>query len=139
MSRFFPAVVAANLGLKVEDLDEIIRKGLFRIYYYQHADGGWGWFVTDKTNNFMTCYVMEGLYFTMKAGYNVAESVLERGIEYLKAHPSAYGSYVLDLYDIEHEPFEPQTPADLVFLSMESKEALTKVLKYVVQDDQRPI
>ncbi|ABQ47778.1 alpha-2-macroglobulin domain protein [Thermotoga petrophila RKU-1] len=137
MSRFFPAVVAANLGLKVEDLDEIIRKGLFRIYYYQHADGGWGWFVTDKTNNFMTCYVMEGLYFTMKAGYNVAESVLERGIEYLKAHPSAYGSYVLDLYDIEHEPFEPQTPADLVFLSMESKEALTKVLKYVVQDDQK--
>ncbi|PLV56048.1 MG2 domain-containing protein [Thermotoga sp. SG1] len=137
MSRFFPAVVAANLGLKVEDLDEIIQRGLFRIYYYQHADGGWGWFDTDETNNFMTCYVMEGLYFTMKAGYDVAESVVNRGIEYLKSHPSAYGSYVLNLYGVEHKPFEPKTPADLVFLSMKSKEALTEVLKYVVQDDQK--
>ena len=135
MSSFFPAVVAANLGLKVENLDEIVWKGLFKLYDYQHYDGGWGWWKFDESNNFMTCYVMEGLYFAGKAGYDVAESVIRRGIEYLIEHPSAYGSYVLNLYGVEHEGYEPEDETDLVFLSMVSREHLEKILKIVTQED----
>jgi len=137
MSRFFPAVVAASVGIEVENLEEIIQRGLFRLYSYQHNDGGWGWFRFDESDDFMTCYVMEGLYFTMKAGYDVAESVLQRGIEYLREHPSAYGSYVLDLYGVDHEPFRPESEVDLVFLSLSSKEALKQLMNYVVQDEQK--
>ncbi|AKE26896.1 hypothetical protein THMA_1006 [Thermotoga maritima MSB8] len=137
MSRFFPAVVAASAGIEVENLEEIIQRGLFKLYSYQHNDGGWGWFRFGESDDFMTCYVMEGLYFTMKAGYDVAESVLQRGIEYLRKHPSAYGSYVLDLYGVNHEPFKPESEADLVFLSLSSKEALKQLMNYVVQDEQK--
>ncbi|PLV59776.1 MG2 domain-containing protein [Thermotoga sp. KOL6] len=136
MSSFFPAVAAANLGLKIEHLDEVVQKGLFRLYNYQHSDGGWGWWFFDESRDFMTCYVMEGLYFAKRAGYDVAESVIERGIDYLKKHLSAYGSYVLDLYGVEHKPYKPKSEIDLVFLSLNSKEALEQVVKFLVQDDQ---
>lgn len=134
MSSFLPAVAAAQMGLKIDNLDEIVEKGLMRLYKYQHYDGGWGWWQSDESNNFMTCYVMEGLYHAMKAGFGVANSVIKAGLDYLSENLSAYGSYVLSLYGVEHEPYQPKSDIDWVYLSLLSKEASEKALAAVKQE-----
>ena len=42
-----------------------------RLYSYQHDDGGWGWWKDDKTDPFMTAYVVDGLTMASGAGYAV--------------------------------------------------------------------
>ncbi|MEJ5229364.1 MAG: alpha-2-macroglobulin family protein, partial [Pseudothermotoga sp.] len=131
MSSFLPAVVAAQMGLNIENLDDIVRKGLMRLYKYQHYDGGWGWWESDKSSDFMTCYVMEGLYYAKKAGFDVAESVIESGLEYLSENPSAYGSYVLSLYEKAHKPYRAAERTDWVYLSLSSRTALQQAISLV--------
>jgi len=130
MSSFFPAVVAKLSGIVVENLGDIVNKGLARLYYYQHYDGGWGWWKTDESDDFMSAYVMEGLFYARKAGYMVSETVIERGIDYLKSNPSAYGEYVLSLYG-ETSNYNPVDPLDYIFLSLKSMSYTEKALKYV--------
>lgn len=136
MSSFLPAVIASQMGLKIEDLEDIVRKGLMRLYKYQKYDGGWGWWQTDDSNNFMTCYVMEGLYYAKKAGIEVASSVINSGINYLKENLSAYGVYVLDLYKIPHESYTPQKDIDWIYLSFSNEKALDEALKLVHETEK---
>ncbi len=134
MSSFLPAVVAAQMGLKIDNLDEIVQKGLMRLYKYQHYDGGWGWWQNDESSDFMTCYVMEGLYHARKAGFDVADSVIKAGLRYLRENLSAYGSYVLDLYGIKHESYQAKSDVDWVYLSLLSEEASERALATVKQE-----
>lgn len=136
MSSFLPAVVAAQMNLRIDNLDDIVEKGLMRLYKYQHYDGGWGWWQNDESNDFMTCYVMEGLYYARKAGFDIADSVIKSGLDYLKEHLSAYGSYILDLYGIEHKTYQAKEDIDWVYLSLSSKEALEKALALLKQDEK---
>jgi len=50
-----------------------------RLYLYQHEDGGWGWWKNDKTDPFMTAYVVDGLQLAAGAGYPVRTYALQRG------------------------------------------------------------
>lgn len=65
-------------------LPSMVRKGLDRLYDYQHEDGGWGWWKDDDTHPFMTAYVVYGLNVAKGAGYDVSESVFQRGIQSVK-------------------------------------------------------
>ncbi|MFN2517077.1 MAG: hypothetical protein ABR556_12790, partial [Pyrinomonadaceae bacterium] len=56
------------------DLGKKVQKGLDRLYAYQHADGGWGWWKDDQTDPFMTAYVVSGLTWAKQGGYEVDES-----------------------------------------------------------------
>jgi hypothetical protein len=88
MSRVLPnaMVVRAfrNLGLPEErlpeDLDDVINQGLQKLYGFQHADGGWGWWYDDDANLYQTAYVLYGLVMTGQAGYEVDAGVLARGV-----------------------------------------------------------
>ncbi|HEV8133669.1 MAG TPA: MG2 domain-containing protein [Pyrinomonadaceae bacterium] len=79
MSSFLPNIVVAQTLKDVptakirasNDLDNKVRKGLDRLYAYQHADGGWGWWKDDKSDPFMTAYVVDGLTMASRAGYQV--------------------------------------------------------------------
>ncbi|HSQ25299.1 MAG TPA: MG2 domain-containing protein [Pyrinomonadaceae bacterium] len=79
MSSFLPNVVVAQTLKDVpqakirasNDLDKKVQKGLDRLYAYQHDDGGWGWWKDDKTDPFMTAYVVDGLTMASRAGYQV--------------------------------------------------------------------
>lgn len=92
MSCFFPDLVVADLlrdpkrgDLKLaEELPKMIDKSLAKLYGYQHADGGWGWFETDETMHFNTTYVMHGLLYTTALGYEVNPTVIERGLAALR-------------------------------------------------------
>jgi hypothetical protein len=92
MSRFLPSATALRamkrLGIDNENLEEtlpeIVSKGLQRLYNYQHDDGGWGWWKHDKTDPFMTAYVVSGLAVAGETGVAVDEKIIRRGVEALK-------------------------------------------------------
>lgn len=91
MSRFLPLCVLRDtldsLEIKNDDLNkkmpDMVKKGFRKLYDYQHIDGGWGWWKSDKTKPLMTAYVIFGFHWAEKAGYKVQPRVLERGIKSL--------------------------------------------------------
>jgi hypothetical protein len=91
MSSFMPNVVVRQALRSVEtasigagnDLDRKVRRGLKRLYGFQHSDGGWGWWKDDPTEAWMTAYVVEGLALAERAGYEIESARLERGRERL--------------------------------------------------------
>ena len=112
MSRFLPAVLVAktindlnlkktanqNYGGIVEEhlakthpegkkdlkkLSDMVNAGLQRLYDFQHADGGWGWWKEGESDHFMTGYVVWGFTLARAAGVEVREDALNRGAEFL--------------------------------------------------------
>lgn len=89
MSRFLPTVIASQamekLGLATAvrraELEPMVNAGLQKLYGYQHSDGGWGWWASDRTHPYMTGYVVMGLARAREAGWEVSEPVLARGIQ----------------------------------------------------------
>lgn len=64
-------------------LDAMVAAGLDRLYGFQHGDGGWGWWKTGDSDNYMTAYVVWGLVQAQQAGVEVRAGVIERGVDYL--------------------------------------------------------
>ena len=90
MSKVFggiePATAAATHPKGIHDLKElaaITRSGLDRLYDFQHADGGWGWWKAGESDHFMTAYVVWGMVLARAAGIEVRSDVLRRGAEFL--------------------------------------------------------
>jgi uncharacterized protein YfaS (alpha-2-macroglobulin family) len=87
MSSFLPNVIVAQTLQNVEQaslrdtgaLDRKVRKGLRRLYAFQHDDGGWGWWKDDKTDAWMTAYVVDGFAQARRAGYEVDDARLQNG------------------------------------------------------------
>ncbi|HET6647906.1 MAG TPA: hypothetical protein VFH01_11315, partial [Pyrinomonadaceae bacterium] len=59
------------------------RQSLERLYNFQHADGGWGWWKEGDSDHFMTAYVLWGLTLARQAGIEVKSDVLDRAVDYL--------------------------------------------------------
>ncbi|HEX8355728.1 MAG TPA: alpha-2-macroglobulin family protein, partial [Pyrinomonadaceae bacterium] len=87
MSSFLPNVIVAQALRNVptaavrdpDDLGRKVRRGLKRLYGFQHGDGGWGWWKDDPTTAWMTAYVVDGLVQAERAGYEVDANRLENG------------------------------------------------------------
>jgi len=53
------AAATHSAGRKdLKELDDITKKSLQRLYDFQHADGGWGWWKDGDSDHFMTAYVI---------------------------------------------------------------------------------
>jgi uncharacterized protein YfaS (alpha-2-macroglobulin family) len=127
VSRFLPNVVTwqvlEEMGLSSTEgerpelrqkLAQMVGVGLQRLYSYQHFDGGWGWWVSDKSNPYLTAYVIHGMLEAQRAGFVVDKDVLYQGFNYLRSNlPSistvgthweanrlAYELYVLAEYGV---------------------------------------
>jgi alpha-2-macroglobulin len=92
MSRVFGGIEARaggaappNLGQKKDlaQLNEMTDAGLKRIYDFQHADGGWGWWKEGQSDRWMTAYVVWGLTLAKQSGIELKPNVLERGAAFL--------------------------------------------------------
>ncbi len=91
LSRFLPNVVTAKAlqAAGVQDvkltqgLSEQVGVGLQRLYYNQHDDGGWGWWYTDRSDPYLSAYVLFGLNQARQADYHVDEGVLDRATAFL--------------------------------------------------------
>ncbi len=92
MSSFLPNVVVTQALNEVKtssirksnDLEKKVRRGLDRLYAFQHDDGGWGWWKNDQSDPFMTAYVIDGLTLAKQAGYQIDDSRVHRGREKLE-------------------------------------------------------
>ena len=92
VSRFLPNVVTyrafKELGLDRPALEErlagLVSTGLQRLYNQQHYDGGWGWWILDKSDPYLTAYVLLGMVEAERAGFVVDEEVMERAAEFLQ-------------------------------------------------------
>jgi uncharacterized protein YfaS (alpha-2-macroglobulin family) len=67
----------------LKELDRITRESLDRLYNFQHADGGWGWWKDGDSDHYMTAYVLWGLTLARQAGIDVKKDVAERAANYL--------------------------------------------------------
>ena len=91
MSSFLPDVVVARTlrELKLphaqleKKLPDMVQAGLNRLYGYQHGDGGWGWWRYDKSDQWMTAYVVLGLLTAKENGFSVNENFLNSGLHWL--------------------------------------------------------
>ena len=92
MSSFLPNVIVSQTLQEVKvaslrdtnKIAEKVQRGLDRLYAYQHDDGGWGWWKDDKTDAFMTAYVVDGLQIAKQSGYAVDDERINRARAKLK-------------------------------------------------------
>ena len=66
------------------NLDDMIKAGLGRLYDFQHADGGWGWWKEGESDPWMTAYVVWGWTLAETAGVKVEADRLNRAEEWLR-------------------------------------------------------
>ena len=132
VSRFLPNVVTwqalEELGLERPELRQKLSQmagvGLQRLYTQQHYDGGWGWWVSDKSDPYLTAYVLQGMLEAYRAGFVVDRAVMDRAASTLsdnlpsvgrvntawEANRLAYQLYVLAEYATT---FEQQASGEL--------------------------
>ena len=67
----------------LHQIDELVEKGLARLYDMQHSDGGWGWWKEGSSDHFMTAYVVWGMSLGQAADVRCKDDVLARGAEFL--------------------------------------------------------
>ncbi len=68
------------------EIDQMTREGLNRLYAMQRGDGGWGWWPgSGESDEYMSAYVVYGLWQAQKAGVSVRDGVLLRGMDYLQS------------------------------------------------------
>jgi uncharacterized protein YfaS (alpha-2-macroglobulin family) len=91
LSRFLPNVMTyrALRQLGIEDkelaarLPQQVSIALQRIYTQQHYDGGWGWWLADGSNAFLTAYVLLGLNEAKRADFVVDQEVIDHAAKFL--------------------------------------------------------
>ena len=91
MSSFLPNIIVSQTlkefkTASIRNPDELkkkVERGRNRLYAFQHADGGWGWWASDDSDPFMTAYVIDGLTLAKQAGYEIDDQRIARGREKL--------------------------------------------------------
>ncbi len=76
VSRFLPNVLTYRALEEMDlerpelraELTEGVGLALQRLYNEQHYDGGWGWWVSDESDAYLTAYVLQGLLEAHRAG-----------------------------------------------------------------------
>jgi hypothetical protein len=110
MSRFLPALLARSAcrrsGVPVENsdtLDKITAAGIKRLLDFQHADGGWGWWKNDQTNEWMTVYVVSGLVRAKSIGCEVDNEALTHALDFVEGEilSGSDNPAPLEIYAIE--------------------------------------
>ncbi|MFB0546821.1 MAG: alpha-2-macroglobulin, partial [Anaerolineae bacterium] len=92
VSRFLPNVMTyralKKLGIENPELEtklpQYVSIGLQRLYALQHYDGGWGWWLLDDSDPYLTAYVLFGLNETRRADFAVEEEVMEDAADFLR-------------------------------------------------------
>src|SRR5436853_1046090 len=130
MSSFLPNIVVAQTLKDIptakiraaNDLNTKVQKGMDRLYAYQHSDGGWGWWKDDKTDPFMTAYVVDGLTMASRAGFQIDTWRRDQGREKLSSLLNAGKND-------NGNPFDDETRAYMIYAYTESGEGDTRYLE----------
>jgi alpha-2-macroglobulin len=94
MSRLIPSTMAVkmqkDLGITLSDeqhnkFTEVYKQSIHKLKENQTADGAWGWWAGDKSNLYLTNYVLEGLYLLTESGFTNPDIIdmQEKGLKAL--------------------------------------------------------
>jgi uncharacterized protein YfaS (alpha-2-macroglobulin family) len=91
VSRFLPNVLTYkalhDLNIKDPELEarlpDLVQQGLDKLYTQQHDDGGWGWWSPDRSDAYLSCYVVRALLRARAGGSGGPHDVVERGLAYV--------------------------------------------------------
>ena len=119
VSRFLPNVMTyralKELGIEKQELEtklaQYVSVGLQRLYALQHYDGGWGWWLNDESNPWLTAYVLLGLVEAQRADFAVEEDVMEDAAKFLRES-------FLQPTDVLH-PYQANTQAFVLYVLAE--------------------
>ena len=119
VSRWLPNLLTyrtlRKLGIERPDLEQPLRElvpvGLQRIYAHQHPDGGWGWWINDPSDPFLTAYVLLGLIQAQRSDFAVDQAVMDRAAGFLQESLRAP-------QDVEH-PWEVNAQAFILYVLAE--------------------
>ncbi|MDY0020510.1 MAG: alpha-2-macroglobulin family protein, partial [Anaerolineae bacterium] len=97
VSRFLPNVLTYRALEEMDlerpelraELTERVSLALQRLYNEQHYDGGWGWWVSDESDAYLTAYVLQGLLEAHRAGFVVERDVMDRALGFLRENLTA--------------------------------------------------
>jgi len=67
----------------LKELQKMTSDGLERLYDFQHADGGWGWWKEGDSDHFMTAYVLWGMTIARQGGVEVKSDVMDHAAGFL--------------------------------------------------------
>jgi uncharacterized protein YfaS (alpha-2-macroglobulin family) len=93
LSRLVPSIVAfqlqKNLDMPItaaqkKKFAEIFKMGMQKLTDHHHSDGGWGWWVDDQSNMYLTSYVVEGLLMLKDCDYAIPGDMIKPGQDWLK-------------------------------------------------------
>lgn len=91
VSKFFPNVATyralKELGVEREELrrglETNVTREVQRLYALQRNDGGWGWWLEDRSRPTLTAYALLALYHARQAGFTVDNKAMEWAEKFL--------------------------------------------------------
>ncbi len=98
ITSYLLSAVLVNRALEGSGLDDgpwarswpcQVKKGLACLYRLQNDDGGWGWWEDEDSQFYATAYVVHTLDEVQRAGFAVADDVLQRGLRALRGSDKA--------------------------------------------------
>ncbi len=92
LSRLLPNIetyrILKDAGIDSPELESrlgtAIQDGIGRLEGMQNSDGGWSWLKDERTQVWITAYVVFGLSRAQQAGLMISQDVLDRGRSYLE-------------------------------------------------------
>ncbi|MCL5995592.1 MAG: alpha-2-macroglobulin, partial [Chloroflexi bacterium] len=99
-----------NVAMPEATSKDLATRAIQNLLGSQHSDGGWGWWVTDNTNNAITAYVLLALARAQTAGYSVDVNALTRAREYL----------ISQLVPVDQQPSQANLQALMLFALTEA-------------------
>jgi uncharacterized protein YfaS (alpha-2-macroglobulin family) len=93
VSRFLPNIMTYraldSLGLADpalrDQLDDAVFFALQKLFAEQKSDGGWGWFVRDRSNALTTAYALIGLHEARQSGFAISDEVIQNAQGFLRS------------------------------------------------------
>lgn len=125
MSRLVPSIVAIELNKKlhlpissddVQRFSKVYKKAIAKLKDYHHSDGGWGWWPEDNSSPYLTAYVVDGLRMLKQAGYDVDESMIKGGRDWMKKTIPLLFKQLTDPKRMPDDYSERESSVDLAFM-----------------------
>lgn len=86
-------------------LDRTLEDSLVELLARQNEDGGWGWWMGEESDPYLTAYALFGLVRAQDAGVSVDEEAISRAINFLQASLPPIGM-LKDNWQFDRQAFE---------------------------------
>lgn len=81
VAKSHPEIFAESTEGK--DIDDMIAEGLYRLKFYQHADGGWAWYRDGVSDPFITAYIMDFFIQAKSTGVTIEKEMYDAALNFL--------------------------------------------------------